>query len=130
MRLCNVKIGTRLGVGFGAVLVLLLVVAAVGAGALMQVKRDLDEVSKVTSEKVRIGYELAEKVHVITRVMRTIILLTDAEAQKREMVKITDARIEYETLWKAMQAFEPTAQERRSAVCATPSPAAANRSWP
>jgi methyl-accepting chemotaxis protein len=112
MRMSNLKIGTRLAIGFTAVLGLLLVVAAVGAAALMTVKRDLDLVSKVDAEQMRINYELAERVHVVARVLRTIILLPDEATKQREMLKITTARAEYDKLWTQLQAFEPSVAGR------------------
>ncbi len=112
MRMSNLKIGTRLGGGFAIVLALLLVVAAVGAAALASVKSDLDAVAKVNTEKMRINYELAQKVHIVARVMRTVILMSDTETKSREMVKITTARAEYDKLWVQLQAFEPTTKAR------------------
>jgi len=112
MRMSNVKVGTRLGAGFALVLALLLVVAAVGTLALSSVKRDLDAVAQVNSEKIRVNYELAEQVHVVARVMRTLILLSDPDVKTRELVKITDSRAEYEKLWTQLQAFETSPEER------------------
>ena len=112
MRMNNVKIGKRLGAGFSLVLVLLLVVAGVGAWALASVKGDLDAVAKVNAEKLRINYELAEKVHIAARVVRTLILLSDPEVKSRELAKITDSRADYDKLWAALQAFAPSADER------------------
>lgn len=112
MRMSNVMIGTRRGAGFAVVLLLLLLVAAVGAGAPMQVKDDLDAVAKISAEKVRLGYELAEKVHVVAQVSSTMLLLPDLEARKRELVKISQANAEYDRLWNALLLFAPSARER------------------
>jgi methyl-accepting chemotaxis protein len=110
MRVSNIKIGSRLAAGFGLVLALLLVVAAVGAAGMMSIKRDLDAVANVNMEKMRVNYELAEKVHIVARVMRTIVLLSDHEQKQRELAKITTARAEYDTLWAQLQAFQPSAK--------------------
>ena len=112
MRISNLKIGTRLAAGFGAVLVLLLVVAAVGATGLMSVKRDLDGVARVDAETMRINYELAEQVHVVNRVMRTVILLSDEPTKTRELSQVTAARAEYDALWKELGTHPPSVQER------------------
>ena len=112
MRMSNLKIGTRLAGGFAMMLALLLAVAAVGAVALAGVKSDLDAAAKVNAEKMRINYELAERIHIVSGVMRTLILLSDPEIKARELNKITEYRAEYEKLWADLQAFEPSADER------------------
>jgi methyl-accepting chemotaxis protein len=69
---------------------------------------------------MRINYELGERVHIVARVMRTLILLSDPDLKARELVKITESRAEYDKLWAALQAFEPSADERalREAIAA------------
>ena len=61
---------------------------------------------------MRINYELAEKVHIVARVLRTIVLLSDTGAKTREMDKITSARAEHDRLWSELQTFTPLAQEQ------------------
>jgi methyl-accepting chemotaxis protein len=108
MRISHVKIGARLGIGFGIMVAMLGVVAAAGLGSMLLIKAELNEVATVSNEKMRLNHELAEQVHLFSQIIPTLILLDDEEQRKRESAKLTTARTTYDKAWKALQEFPPT----------------------
>ncbi len=127
MRLARFPIGKRLACAFGVVVMLLAAVAAIGLAAMTHLQRDLDTIANVNARKLVINYELAEQAHITSRVLRTLILLQDADARAREQVKIDAALGEYDRNWRELQTFAatPQAQTLRNAIAAHAEPATA-----
>ena len=95
----NLKIGTRLGIGFGVVLLLLAVVAALGVNGMGSTKRALDRIVDVNVHKMGLVQDMSESVHIISRVTRTAVLLSEPAAIERELAKLMAARAKYDTAW-------------------------------
>ena len=98
----NLKIGTRLGIGFGVVLLLLAVVAALGVNGMGSTKRALDRIVDVNVHKMGLVQDMSESVHIISRVTRTAVLLSEPAAIERELAKLMAARAKYDTAWVAL----------------------------
>lgn len=113
MRISNLMIGARLGIAFGTLCVLITSVGVAGAVAMHTLKRDLDVITKVNNTKNELIVTLRQQVHITNRVSRTIIILDDIGAKNKEALKISAARASYDSAWKQLQSFEPTAEERR-----------------
>ena len=88
----NFKIRTRLGLGFGILLVLML---AVGGYGIMQVKllhKEIDLLVEDRMVKVEQANSIIDNVNVIARGLRNIILDEDKGRQGEELKRIADAR--------------------------------------
>jgi methyl-accepting chemotaxis protein len=103
MRMNQWRIGTRLAFAFGSMGALLLGVAAVGWLALQSVHRDLEHIEHA-AEKSRLNQSMSEQVHIVNRVMRTLILLDDPEQKSAEAAKIETARRHYDKASAALNA--------------------------
>jgi methyl-accepting chemotaxis protein len=99
----NLKIGTRLGLGFGVVLLLLCVVAALGIHGMGRTKDALDRIVDVNVYKMNLVQDMSESVHIIARVTRTVVLLNEPAAIERELAKVTAARGKYDAAWTALE---------------------------
>ncbi len=53
---------------------------------------------------------MSESIHIVARVMRTVILLDDQESRATEYKKIEEARQNYDAAWKALQATAASEQ--------------------
>ena len=95
----NLNIGTRLGIGFGVVLLLLAVVAALGVDGMGRTKRALDRIVDVNVHKMGLVQDMSESVHIISRVTRTVVLLSEPAAIERELAKLMAARAKYDAAW-------------------------------
>ena len=108
----NLKIGTRLGAGFGIVLLLLAVVAALGIHGMGRTKHALDRIVDVNVHKMGLVQDMSESVHIISRVTRTVVLLSEPAAIERELGKLMAARAKYDTAWAALDKSAASAEGR------------------
>ncbi|XVJ69424.1 MAG: HAMP domain-containing protein [Rhizobacter sp.] len=99
----NMKIGSRLGLAFALVLCLLVAVAGFGLNAVTQAEKTLESILQDDVKKLTLVNSLAEEVHVVARVIRTVVLLDDAAAKPAEVAKIEAARTAYNTSREALQ---------------------------
>ena len=105
MTLSNFKIGSRLGAAFALVLALLLGIAGLGVYNLGKVNDALDLAVNNLSRKTELLNTMSESVHVVQRVARTMVLLTDKAAIDREGPKITSAREAYNTAQTTLESM-------------------------
>jgi methyl-accepting chemotaxis protein len=89
MILRNLTIGTRLALGFGAILSVLLVVSIGGTALAAKSRKDLASVTANAVAKERLASDMQELVLRRSSVMRNVGLLTDY-AQMQEQQKIAD----------------------------------------
>ena len=95
MNIANMKIGYRLGFGFGLILLLLLSVAMLGVYGMRSSNQALHHVVDVNVYKISLLEEMSNSVHIVSRVVRTIALLSDETAARAEHRKIDEAREKY-----------------------------------
>ncbi|MHB1062690.1 MAG: methyl-accepting chemotaxis protein, partial [Thiobacillus sp.] len=100
------KIGMRLGLGFGLVLALLAGVAGLGLSSMSQEAKTLDNIVNNNVYKMSLVQDMSESVHIVSRVIRTLVLLQDDAALERESKKIEDAREKYNTSAAALEKTE------------------------
>ncbi len=108
----NLKIGVRLGLGFGLVLALMISMALVGVFAMVSIQHHLDEIVNSNDVKTQLVSEMSESVHIVSRVVRTIVLLSDPAAQATEHKKIDAARQRYNDASQALEKMPPSEQAK------------------
>jgi methyl-accepting chemotaxis protein len=105
MNLANMKLGTRLTLAFGAVVLLSIVSAGLALDRLARIEANLEDIVNDNNVKIKINNDLAESVHVVSRVIRTVALLHDKPAMEAEHAKIVKAREAYDKRWADLQKF-------------------------
>ncbi|HEY1150434.1 MAG TPA: methyl-accepting chemotaxis protein [Pseudoduganella sp.] len=90
------KVGTRLGLGFGAVLVLLMAVSGLGIYYMHHINAQLERIVQLNVAKLGLVQDMSEAVHIVARVTRTVVMLDDVPAMQRELEKLTAARASYD----------------------------------
>nr|WP_277624176.1 methyl-accepting chemotaxis protein [Undibacterium sp. TS12] len=89
------KISLQLGIGYGAVLLLLVGVALLGIRGMTTANAALHHVVDVNVYKINLLEEMSKSVHIVSRVTRTIALLTDESEAATQHKKIDEARAKY-----------------------------------
>jgi methyl-accepting chemotaxis protein len=103
MRIANLKIGTRLGLAFATVLTLMLGMAAIGVGSAGKIQGNLNGIIHGNVYKMGLVQDMSDAVHIVSRVTRTMVILTDEAAMANEFKKIEMARGNYNTAFDALQ---------------------------
>ncbi|MEO5361830.1 MAG: methyl-accepting chemotaxis protein [Nitrospirota bacterium] len=88
----NMKTGTRLGLAFGIVVVLLVVVAFVGINSLGSLNHELDDIVKDKYPKVAILNDIQGEINQIARSMRNALIMDKKEQIQKELDKIQESR--------------------------------------
>lgn len=103
--LSNMKIGSRLTIGFASLLILLTLISMF---SLMNMSRMNDNTEQVTVRfypQTLVANSIIDHLNVVARSIRNIIMLTDPEAMKQQEKRITNAGI---IISKAMTSLEET----------------------
>jgi methyl-accepting chemotaxis protein len=95
MAIANLKVGTRLSLGFGLVLMLLLLVALLGVFNMSTIHAKLERIVKENVVKTEMVGIMSEAVHVVARVARTVVLLDDQAVIRAEIAKAEQQRAAY-----------------------------------
>ncbi|MBC7858543.1 MAG: MCP four helix bundle domain-containing protein [Burkholderiaceae bacterium] len=102
MSIANLKIGTRLGLGFAVVLALMLGLTMTGIGSAGKIQDNLDHIINGNVYKMGLLQEMSDSLHIVARVTRTMVILTDEAAMAAEFKKIEAARTNYIAAWDAL----------------------------
>jgi methyl-accepting chemotaxis protein len=120
MKLSNKTVGTRLGLGFGVVLVLLGFMAVLGIYRMAQIQDRLEKVVNVNNVETRLVIDMRAIVKDRTVALRNLSLLTDPDDMKPELDRIKDQTAKYsEAEQKLSGMFDKGASEQEKTLLAT-----------
>ena len=106
----NMKVGVKLGLGFGVVLVLMVVIAAMGMLGMKHSNAQLEDIVGDNMHKMELVGTMSDSVYIISGAMRNMMLLDEVEAKKAEKAKIDTVRANYNN---AAAALEKTAASEK-----------------
>ena len=115
MNLAKMKVGTRLGLGFALVLVLLVAVTVLGIARMAQIQERLDHVINVNNVVTRLVIDMRGNVSDRITSLRILTLMTDASDMEPEMARIKTQTATYQETQKKLEekfAVESTAEEK------------------
>ncbi|WP_300759908.1 methyl-accepting chemotaxis protein [Janthinobacterium sp.] len=115
MNLAKMKVGTRLGLGFALVLVLLVAVTVVGIARMAQIQERLDHVIDVNNVVTRLVTDMRTNVSDRITSLRILTLMTDAGDMEPEMARIKTQTATYQEAQKKLEAqfaLESTTEEK------------------
>lgn len=92
MHISNLKIGPRLGLGFAVVLALMLALVGIGINSMGQIQGKLDNIVNGNVYETELLHDMTGAIHVVRRVMGTLVILSDGAAIDAEYKKMEAAR--------------------------------------
>lgn len=116
MKFTDIKIGSRLVLGFGALLLLSTGMLVASLHYLEELNLRLEELVTVTNTKILHLTAMSDAVHVTQRVARTIILLSDPGEQAEEKKRLMEARQRYDLEKQALEALPKSESDKALAV--------------
>jgi len=103
----NMKIGNRLGMTFGVVLLLMVALVWIGISNMQQIQEKLDRIVKINNVRIELAADMRANVAEVSIALRNMLLETSAE-KKQEMVKrIGEIRNKYNEEFKKNQELTP-----------------------
>ena len=115
MNLAKMKVGTRLGLGFALVLVLLVAVTILGIARMAQIQERLDHVINVNNVVTRLVIDMRGNVSDRITSLRILTLMTDSGDMEPEMARIKAQTNTYQETQKKLEAkfaIESTTEEK------------------
>ncbi|OHC83854.1 MAG: histidine kinase, partial [Sideroxydans sp. RIFOXYB12_FULL_59_6] len=88
----DMKIGMRLGMGFGLVLILLTVISVVSYLRVGQINGEIDDMVEDKFPKTVIANEIINQINVIARALRNSALVSKPEDVQKELARVEEAR--------------------------------------
>ena len=88
----NMKIGTRLSMGFGLVLILMIMLGIFAINRLKAIDNNVEELVKDKWPKTVMLNEITEQINVVARAMRNMLLTDDPAVHQKELSRVTEAR--------------------------------------
>jgi methyl-accepting chemotaxis protein len=113
MNFSNLKVGTRLAIGYGLLLLFLVAVAAIGINAINRSNEAMHHILDVNTVKIVAAETMSKDVDLVARVIRSIALLNDEEQKNVQMKKIVAARENYDATLAQIEQM-PLSEEDRA----------------
>ena len=105
----NMKIGTRLILAFGLVLLMLLVNGGIAYRMIEGLSDDITTLAEDRMPKVELANEVIDNINIIARVLRNIVIDTSKETQQAELLRLEKAR---ETIGKDIETLKKTSKSK------------------
>jgi methyl-accepting chemotaxis protein len=102
----HLKIGTRLGIGFGIMVVMITLMAGFGLYQLAQVQEQMNHVAKSNFVKLNYTFDALGSIQDIARAANQIAMSEDPALQKAEREKIDTIRARYRESIKKLEDLE------------------------
>ncbi len=102
--LTNLKIGTRLALGFGIILALLLAVAGIGLSRMGAIETNTERIVTHYNTQATLARDMSDQVQTVSRMLRTILLLENQAEKRSNAEGITKAREAYDEASKKLEA--------------------------
>ena len=95
--LCTFKVGTRLGFGFGILVLLLVVLSIIGLTSMALMQGHLEQIVKQDYAKVTLTNTMRDSVRYQAVALRDVVLQEDTAFKKNELKLMKEARKKYNT---------------------------------
>ena len=99
----NMKIGKRMALGFGLLLVIMCVLIWVGVTGMSGIQKSLDRIVKVNSVRIGLANDCNDQIAVVSVNLRNVIMESDDTRHAVFEKKIADARAKYDESIKKIQ---------------------------
>jgi methyl-accepting chemotaxis protein len=118
MKVSELKIGTRLHLGFGAVMAILLVLLGLAVYDMSDIKAHLDDILEDNVKKMELAQDMSESVHVVSTEIRNIVLTEDDKLIGDAAQSMLAMREKYNTAFAALEKLpaSPKGQEIRKKI--------------
>ena len=106
----NLKIGTKLGIAFGFMLLMIIAVIFFGVGATRKVNQSVEEIAKGSYVKTVYAFQASKALDDVAGSIRMLVLLKDGNSITLEKQKIEEARGRYREAMKKIEDAEKSEQ--------------------
>ncbi|MEF8756559.1 MAG: methyl-accepting chemotaxis protein [Accumulibacter sp.] len=88
----NLRIGVRLGVGFGAVLGLLILVSTLAYSRLEELNTQIEDIVRHRYPTTATAHDIVDQLNIIARALRNTLLVRQPQEVRKELERVSEAR--------------------------------------
>lgn len=103
----NMKIGVRLGLGFGLILVLMVILGVVGLNGMGKINKGLERILKINYSKINLANNTNAKIGTLIETIE-LMLLKDQAGRVVAKQEIDKLRLEYREMMERLEQLETT----------------------
>lgn len=92
----NIRVGMRLGLGFGIILIFLIGIIVVSLNSMEFTREDLERIVKVNNVRVEMANGMIDQVREVSIAIRDVCLLNDSEKAQKVIADIDEIRKKYD----------------------------------
>ena len=104
-RLNDMRIGVRLGLGFGVLLALLLAVAMLALGKLAALQHHIEQITQENNAEVKLAVSMRVALNQVATSARNMVLLSDEAGRRHELDALQQSREGYNAAEQALGAL-------------------------
>ncbi|MBK9796520.1 MAG: MCP four helix bundle domain-containing protein [Holophagaceae bacterium] len=110
--LTNLKIGTRLTVGFALILALLLVITGVAYNRMNALALQTTKIVTHYNVQLDLARDMSDQIHIVSRLLRTVLLMDSQADRKTNAERIAKSRVTYDELTKKLEASSTSVESK------------------
>ncbi|CAM8669751.1 Tar Methyl-accepting chemotaxis protein [Comamonadaceae bacterium] len=114
MNFSQMKVSARLAWAFGVVLVAMVLSASFTFNRMSAMNRAMEDMQTQNNVKIQQSTEMSEAIHVVVRVMRSLMLLTDAKQIAEGQELIAASRAKYDKAWQQLVSMPATGNDKEA----------------
>jgi methyl-accepting chemotaxis protein len=99
MKIVDLKIGTRLGLAFAALLLLLTGIAYIGWSSIAGAKARIDLITNENNTKISLSNQMQASLNLAVRSVRSYIIYTDKETRQKLVERLAKANKQYDDVF-------------------------------
>jgi methyl-accepting chemotaxis protein len=103
----NLKIGLRLGLGFGVIFVLMIGLIVVGIINMAGIQNNLERIVKVNNVRAGLAGDMGDVVREVSIAVRNMLLVKETEKRQEQKKRIGDDRAKYDAAFKKIEDMTP-----------------------
>jgi methyl-accepting chemotaxis protein len=106
----NMKIGTKLALGFGIVGLMLVAVSILSLAGLSGLNTEVQSLAKDRFPKTVVANDIIDNLNLVARSLRNVLLVRDKESMDKEITRLMEAR---KTITDRLEKLEKTVQSEK-----------------
>ncbi|AKJ32018.1 methyl-accepting chemotaxis protein [Caldimonas brevitalea] len=110
----RMSVGSRLTIGFGLAVALLVAVAAGAWGVLNSVKSGVDVIVKENNRKTELAYRMRGELETVARAVRNVIISRNQEVQAAQQAVRTEAMKKFDAAYEELGQLLVSEEERKT----------------
>ena len=108
MKFTNFRVGTRLGMAFGSILLLMVVLSLIAVYQLLTLQADIDKVVKDNNVRMEHSNAMLTAIDAVRVRLRNVVLVTDEKGMREQQAKLNQVREAYDQAHHALMAMPAT----------------------